>query len=336
MLVESLIALPLLSAGLPPMLVHNLLLLGVIAASGIGMFVLARISGATPTQRIVAGLIFAFAPYRFSHFMHMELQWAVWMPWAFWAMQRTFDTGALRYGVLTGLFMTLQLTSSIYYGLFLAVILARRRRDSADRDGPPPVRPLVSARRGRRDPGRTAWVILRAVPAGERARRPPLHRWKCADSARSHRATSACLNPTACSAGGGPAAPSWPVSGVVPLALGLIALVAMRPTRITLAYATGLAVAVDFSLGINGLIYPHLQHTSGVLQGSARPVLARRSCSCLCLGVLAARAAAAQSLRVSPTRSRALCAAAIAAVILIEYWSAPMQLISVSAQRPAL
>ena len=44
MMVESLIALPLLSAGLPPMLVHNLLLLGVIAASGIGMFVLARLS----------------------------------------------------------------------------------------------------------------------------------------------------------------------------------------------------------------------------------------------------------------------------------------------------
>ena len=90
MLVESIIALPLLSAGLPPMLVHNLLLLGVIAASGVGMFVLARHLWSSTPAAIVAGLIFAFAPYRFSHFMHMELQWAVWMPWAFWALQRTW------------------------------------------------------------------------------------------------------------------------------------------------------------------------------------------------------------------------------------------------------
>ena len=176
MMVESLIALPLLSAGLPAMLVHNLLLLGVIAASGIGMFVLARYLWGSTHAAIVAGLIFAFAPYRFSHFMHMELQWAVWMPWAFWAMQRTLDTGALRYGLLTGLFMTLQLTSSIYYGLFLAVILTTIAAIQAGAMGRRAGRGRRRARRRRADTGRDRAGVLRTVPPGERSRRPPHHR----------------------------------------------------------------------------------------------------------------------------------------------------------------
>jgi iron complex outermembrane receptor protein len=66
-------------------------------------------SWVTPAASL-AGLIFAFAPYRFSHFMHMELQWAVWMPWAFWAMQRTLDTyGAERLELLRG-------PASVLYG----------------------------------------------------------------------------------------------------------------------------------------------------------------------------------------------------------------------------
>ncbi len=158
MLVESLLALPLLSAGLPPMLVHNLLLLGVIAASGIGMFVLARYLWSNTPGAIVAGLIFAFAPYRFSHFMHMELQWAVWMPWAFWAMQRTLDTGTLRYGLLTGLFMALQLTSSIYYGLFLAVLLATIAAIQAIAMRRRALRGVVALCAGAALLGLTAWV----------------------------------------------------------------------------------------------------------------------------------------------------------------------------------
>ena len=91
--------------------------------------------------------------------MHMELQWAVWMPWAFWAMQRTLDTGSLRYGLLTGLFMALQLTSSIYYGLFLAVMLAAIAAVQAIAMG----RRAVPRRRSRSAAGAailavTAWV----------------------------------------------------------------------------------------------------------------------------------------------------------------------------------
>ena len=325
MMVESLIALPLLSAGLPAMLVHNLLLLGVIAASGIGMFVLARHLWGNTYASVVAGVVFAFAPYRFSHFMHMELQWAVWMPWAFWAMQRTLDTGTLRYGLLTGLFMTLQLTSSIYYGLFLAVILATIGTIQACAMGRRAVRAVAALAAGALILAATAWVYsgpyreasarvgLRTTTEMRRYSAEPSSYFRVHESNRllgRWRAGSTELS-------------LYP--GLVPMTLGLIALVAIRPTRITLAYAAGLALAFDFSLGINGLLYPHLQYHIALFKGLRAPSRAS-ILFLLCLGVLAARATTAILARV-PGSKRALCGAALAAVILVEYWSAPMRLV---------
>jgi hypothetical protein len=121
--VEGLFATPLLIAGVPPVLVHNLLLLGAIVGSAIGIYVLTRHLTGSPAAGVVAGVIFGFAPYRFEHYMHMEMQWTVWMPWAFWALHRTIETRVWRYGLLTGLFVSLQMMSSIYYGVFLIVLL---------------------------------------------------------------------------------------------------------------------------------------------------------------------------------------------------------------------
>src|SRR5215203_4663550 len=117
-LVQGLIAAP-----LKPVLVHNLILLGGMAGSGAAMFVLAHHFSRSVAASMLAGVVFAFAPYRIAHMMHMEMQWAVWMPLAFWALQRTLDTGFTRFGLLTGLFVFLQLLSCVYYTFFLALAL---------------------------------------------------------------------------------------------------------------------------------------------------------------------------------------------------------------------
>jgi hypothetical protein len=124
MLVQGVLAAPLFWAGVPPVLVHNLTLLGAIVASAVGAFVLARhVTGSAPGG-LVAGIVFAFAPYRFEHYMHMELQWTVWSPWAFWALQRTIETRSLRSGLVMGVFVALQMMSSVYYGVFLLILVA--------------------------------------------------------------------------------------------------------------------------------------------------------------------------------------------------------------------
>ena len=123
MIVEGLLATPLLWFGVPPVLVHNLMLFGAIIASATGMFVLTRHLTGSAAAGIVSGIVFAFVPYRFEHYMHMEMQWTMWMPWAFWALHRTLESGRWKDSLLIGLFVSLQMYSSIYYGVFLIVLM---------------------------------------------------------------------------------------------------------------------------------------------------------------------------------------------------------------------
>ena len=82
------------------------------------MFLLVRDLTRSPAAGILAGLIFAFAPYRFDHYIHLELLWTQWMPFTLWMLHRTLRTGRIRDGLLAGLFMTLQGLSCIYLGVF--------------------------------------------------------------------------------------------------------------------------------------------------------------------------------------------------------------------------
>src|SRR3954468_22533285 len=123
MLVQGVIAAPLIWLGVRPVLVHNLMLLGAIVFSAMAMFALVRYLTGSRGAALLAGTIFAFAPYRFEHIMHMELQWTMWTPLAFLALHRTFDTGRLRHGLVLGAAVVLQMLSSVYYGVFLATLL---------------------------------------------------------------------------------------------------------------------------------------------------------------------------------------------------------------------
>ena len=74
MLFEAFLAAPWLWAQVNPILVYNLLLLGGIVLSGLGMFVLARHLMNEVDAALVSAAIFTLVPYRVEHFMHLELQ----------------------------------------------------------------------------------------------------------------------------------------------------------------------------------------------------------------------------------------------------------------------
>jgi len=123
MLVPALAVAPLLWVGVPRLVVYNLLFLSGFALSGVGMFVLVRSLTGQVGAALVAGFVFAFLPYRYMHYAHIELQMAQWMPLCLWALHRTLRNGHLRDGLLTGLFFALQTYSSMYYGIFFATFL---------------------------------------------------------------------------------------------------------------------------------------------------------------------------------------------------------------------
>ncbi|HTI37858.1 MAG TPA: hypothetical protein VL484_09885 [Vicinamibacterales bacterium] len=120
---EGAAAAPLIWLGARPVLVQNTLIFGAMIVSACTMFALVRYLTGSAGAGIVSGLAFGFAPYRFEHVMHLELQWAMWSPLAFLYLHRTFDGGRLKDGVLTGVMVALQMLSSIYYGVFLATLL---------------------------------------------------------------------------------------------------------------------------------------------------------------------------------------------------------------------
>jgi hypothetical protein len=122
-LLQGLLAAPLLWAGVSPALAYNLLLLGGIAGSGLAMFILARSLTGTTGSALAAATVFTMGPYRIEHFMHLELQWAMWIPLALWAVHHALSGGSRTFGLLAGVFLWLQFLSSVYYGMFLSIVL---------------------------------------------------------------------------------------------------------------------------------------------------------------------------------------------------------------------
>lgn len=123
-LLQGLIAAPFLTAGASPILVYNVLLLVGFAGSGLAMFVLVRHLTGRTGAAIVAAVVFTMAPYRIEHFMHLELQWAMFMPLTYWAIHRTVEDRSWSFGILSGVCLWLQFLSCVYYGVFLSMTVA--------------------------------------------------------------------------------------------------------------------------------------------------------------------------------------------------------------------
>jgi hypothetical protein len=122
-LLPALLGSPLAWLGVPPVVVYNLAVLASFVLCGLGAFLLVRELTGSPTAGIVGGLVFAFAPFRFDHYTHLEMLWAPWMPLALWMLHRALRSGRLSDGLWTGLLVALQGFSSIYYVVYFATAL---------------------------------------------------------------------------------------------------------------------------------------------------------------------------------------------------------------------
>jgi hypothetical protein len=326
MLVEGLIGAPLLWAGVRPVLVHNSLLLGAVIASAVGVFVLVERLTRNRAAAVIAGIIFAFAPYRFEHDMHLELQWTAWMPWALWAVHRTIDTGRWLHGLQAGLFVALQMLSSVYYGVFLAAIL-----------------PLVGGVLLLSVPRAQTLRALRALALGAAVAAIVCSVYAVPYLAASRQVGGRSIEeiskfsarpsdylvatPDNRIYGGLFEAPSerrlFP--GIVPVLLAIAGLLLRRPTPVAVAYLIGLVVAFEMSLGLHGYTYRFLHEHVPVLAGLRAP--ARLGIFVVFfLAVLAAHGYAALHDAVSATARRVL-AVVIPCALLIEYAAFPRQLV---------
>lgn len=326
MLLQGVLAWPWLRAGVAPIAVANLFTLAGVIASACAAYVLARRLTGHTGAALLAGLVFAFAPYRRDHFVHLELQWAQWMPLALWAWHRALDHGRLRDGFLCGLFVLLQLLSSIYYALFLGIacltvggvtMAARRFRVAS-----PALAGLVA---GAALLAAAAWLY----GAPYQSVKQRLGERSLEETARYSARPADYLRPTSDNLlyGREDSRSEYGerslLPGLTPVVLAGAALV--PPVSLTAAaYAACGLVAWEASLGTNGWSYPILRSME-VFRGLRAPARFAVVVQ-LALGVLAA-VGLARLARRRPQLTPALVIAA-AGLIVVEYAGRPMQLMT--------
>jgi hypothetical protein len=331
---EGLLATPWLWMHANSVAVYNVLLLAGIISSGIGMFVLVRYLTSDPDAALISAAVFTLAPYRIEHYMHLELQWTVWMPLSLWAVHRAFDRPSWRVSLWFGLLLSLQMLSGVYYAVFLGLVLG-----------------VLTLMLAMARPA-TALPAIRTLAVGS-----VLPAIVTAVYSRPYIANAKLLGPRAiwdislfsARPGSYLAAPqenwlwgwtAWGFTGnelhlfpgAVAVVLALLALT-LTPRRLAWMYAVLTAVAVELSLGLNGWFYSFLYAHVSALSGFRAP--ARFSIlACCALAVLAGLGY--QSLRRLVTRpglQRALFVGVLVA-IGIDCGSAPMRLEALSTTLP--
>jgi hypothetical protein len=334
MVVPGTLAAPLQWAGVSPLVVYNLVFLSGFAISGVGVALLVRRLTRSGGAAIVAGIVFAFAPYRIDHYAHLQLQQTQFIPLSLWAFHRLMDTPRIRDGALVGVFVAAQMLSCLYYGLFLipymavvcGTILIARRALTLDRFVAlavgaavavvlmlPAARAYLGARKVVGERGRQEVMNGSAQPYNYLA--PPEVNLVYGDIFDRFRDPERRLFP-----------------GFLAIGLGIVALwPPVAATRV--AYALGLLLAFDVSLGFNGFLYRVLYDY--FLPFRALRIPARMGIMVsFSLAVLAGYGAARLAERISNLRARQLAFTVMAAVLLVEYASKPLPLWAAPASPP--
>jgi hypothetical protein len=115
---HTFLALPL-TALFGPVASYNLAVLVSFVLSGLGMYILMTAYTSREGPALIAGLAFAFSPYRVAHSVgHLPLMGTGWIPLTFWAAERWRGTRRPAWAALSGLFFGLTCLSSWYYAAF--------------------------------------------------------------------------------------------------------------------------------------------------------------------------------------------------------------------------
>ena len=105
-------------------LCYNLLFLSTFILSGLGTFLFVRELTGSRAAAFTAGLLFAFAPYRFPQSSHLQVLSSQWMPLALYAFRRYFDTGRPRALLGAAAALVAQNLSCGYYMLYFSPFAA--------------------------------------------------------------------------------------------------------------------------------------------------------------------------------------------------------------------
>jgi hypothetical protein len=105
-------------------LCYSLLFIASFALSGLAMYLLVRDLTNRPPAAFLAGLAFAYAPYRLGQFPHLQILTCYWMPLALFGFRRFFVTNRARPLAGGSIALVMQNLSCGYFMLFFAPFAA--------------------------------------------------------------------------------------------------------------------------------------------------------------------------------------------------------------------
>ena len=106
-----------------PVLLLNAALIGALLTSGLAAFILARQVTGSFLSGLLAGILFAFAPYRWAHVPHLQLQLAFALPLSFYFVRRLGDDASTAAAIGLALTIAAAFGSSGYYAVFMLTAL---------------------------------------------------------------------------------------------------------------------------------------------------------------------------------------------------------------------
>lgn len=121
---EMLQALPFFAPTRNIFLGYNVVFLSTFVLAGLGMFLLVREWTCRPLAGFVAGLAFAYAPYRLAQITHVQVLSTQWMPFALYGIRRAFAARRPRAVAGAAAALTLQNLSCGYYMLYFTPFAA--------------------------------------------------------------------------------------------------------------------------------------------------------------------------------------------------------------------
>jgi hypothetical protein len=288
------------------------------------MYLLARRLTGHTAAAVLAAMIFSFAPYRADHNMHLELQWAVWIPLTLWAFHRTLSEGRARDGVLTGVFLTCQLLSSIYYALFLMATLAIAGVMTLFLWRSRLTRQVMT---GFAVGGVLLMVIAVPYSAPYRENAKTLGHRPASEIVNYSATPASYLAVTPDNAMLGPVTGRWSPSetrlfpGMIAVLLAVLALVP-PVCSVRWLYVAVLVFAIECSFGLNGRLYPFLHDWLTPFKGLRAP---GRFGILVLLGVsVLAAYGVARVLSRTPASWRRPLAVLLGGVMMLEYQTAPI------------
>jgi hypothetical protein len=120
---QMLQSLPILASTGNVVLAYNLLFLSTFVFAGLGTYLLVRDLTGRPAAAFLAGLAFAYAPYRVPQFSHLQVLSTFWIPLALLGFRRYFETGRTRALAGGATALALQNLSCGYYLLYFPPFL---------------------------------------------------------------------------------------------------------------------------------------------------------------------------------------------------------------------